>query len=173
MAGRVLSLTTKLIAEFLDSRGCTDKLDKEPLFGNNSNFQHPDSNVVVSNLKQLQQKLEQLNNSPPADYTVDNLHTDFLNCCSKDVLEKITLRYATKLVTVSVDCSGKFFSRSVTKSSIWGNRAATIWARESSKKPFWPALCLGMLAPEEQREGWHDAVTERNEARLPEKFDLS
>jgi PWWP domain len=61
-------------------------------------------------------------------------------------------------------------SRGVTQSSIWGNLAATIWARESSKKPFWPALCLGILPPAEQREGWHQAVTERNESRLPEKL---
>lgn len=48
--------------------------------------------------------------------------------------------------------------------------AAAVWARESSKKPFWPALVLGIIAPEDQKEDWHKFLTERNEARLPEKL---
>uniref|UniRef100_A0A7R9ZTM9 PWWP domain-containing protein n=1 Tax=Pseudo-nitzschia arenysensis TaxID=697910 RepID=A0A7R9ZTM9_9STRA len=48
--------------------------------------------------------------------------------------------------------------------------AAAVWARESSKKPFWPALVLGIIAPDDQKEDWHKFLTERNEARLPEKL---
>ena len=46
-------------------------------------------------------------------------------------------------------------------------RAAAIWARESSKKPYWPALVLGIKAPDDQKEDWHWALTDRNELRLP------
>jgi hypothetical protein len=60
--------------------------------------------------------------------------------------------------------------RGVNQSSIWGCMAAAIWARESSRKPYWPALVLGILAPEHQKEEWHLTLTERNEARLPEKL---
>jgi len=60
--------------------------------------------------------------------------------------------------------------RGVNQSSIWGCMAAGIWARESSKKPYWPALVLGILAPECQRESWHMELTSRNEGRLPEKL---
>ena len=62
--------------------------------------------------------------------------------------------------------------RGVNQSSIWGCMAAAIWARESSKKAYWPALVLGILAPAEQREDWHMALTERNEQRLPEKLRI-
>jgi PWWP domain len=48
------------------------------------------------------------------------------------------------------------------------DQAAAIWARESAKKPFWPALVLGILAPDDQKEDWHWALTARNEMRLPE-----
>lgn len=60
--------------------------------------------------------------------------------------------------------------RGVNQSSIWGCMAAAIWARESSRKPYWPALVLGILAPEDQSEEWHLTLTERNEGRFPEKL---
>jgi len=50
--------------------------------------------------------------------------------------------------------------------------AAAIWARESSRKPYWPALVLGILAPEDQKEDWHTTLTERNEGRFPEKLRI-
>ena len=58
------------------------------------------------------------------------------------------------------------------QSSIWGCMAAVIWARQSLKKPYWPALVLGIMAPDDQREEWHGVVTARNEARLPEKLRI-
>lgn len=62
--------------------------------------------------------------------------------------------------------------RGVNQSSVWGCMAAAIWARESSRKPYWPALVLGILAPEDQKEDWHTTLTERNEGRFPEKLRI-
>jgi len=45
-----------------------------------------------------------------------------------------------------------------------------IWARETTKRPYWPALVLGIMAPEDQKEDWHEFLTSRNEERLPEKL---
>jgi len=60
--------------------------------------------------------------------------------------------------------------RGVNQSSVWGCMAAAIWARETTKRPYWPALVLGIMAPEDQKEDWHDFLTVRNEERLPEKL---
>jgi hypothetical protein len=86
-----------------------------------------------------------------------------------ELREKIHNRFQRFIGKLSVPLA-EANSRGVGQSSIWGNVAATIWARESSKKPYWPALCLGMLPPPDQQEKWHLYITERNEARLPEKL---
>ena len=167
---------SKLLLDFIDSGGCVDTLDKEPLFGElGSNSKDVDS--VIQRLGQYHAQLEEICDSGSSiEYTLDAFYKDLTKCYSEHVDEDnlaMQNRFRCRL--------DRFFwkqavplheanSRGVTQSSIWGNLAATIWARESSKKPFWPALCLGILPPAEQREGWHQAVTERNESRLPEKL---
>ena len=167
---------SKLLLDFIDSGGCVDTLDKEPLFGElGSNSKDVDS--VIQRLGQYHAQLEEICDSGSSiEYTLDAFYKDLTKCYTEHVDEDnlaMQNRFRCRL--------DRFFwkqavplheanSRGVTQSSIWGNLAATIWARESSKKPFWPALCLGILPPAEQREGWHQAVTERNETRLPEKL---
>jgi len=167
--------TSAMLDRFLKDGGCVDKLDKEPIFSPEQLAGNKDLATVVENLKYLQQQLTEV----PEDgdpYMIEGFAADLKDSYTGDLLEDnqaLRNRIGNRL--------DRFFwkrlvplheanSRGVTQSSIWGNVAATIWARESSKKPYWPALCLGILAPEDQREGWHDAVTDRNEGRLPEKL---
>lgn len=173
------TFTTKassLLLEFIENGGCVDGMDKEPLFGPGSGIDDTEVDLVIQRLGQYHAQLEEVAQSGSVEYTLDAFYTDLSNCYTDHVFEgnpSMGNRFRFRL--------DRFFwkqavplheanSRGVTQSSIWGNLAATIWARESSKKPFWPALCLGILPPAEQREGWHQAVTERNEGRLPEKL---
>lgn len=166
---------SKLLLEFIENGGRVDNLDKEPLFGSHgSNGKDVDS--VIKRLEHYHAQLEELCDAGSIEYTLDSFFKDLTKCYVEHFDEDnlaMQNRFKCRL--------DRFFwkqavplheanSRGVTQSSIWGNLAATIWARESSKKPFWPALCLGILPPAEQREGWHQAVTERNEGRLPEKL---
>jgi hypothetical protein len=165
---------TDSLRTFVDSGGRVDGLDKEPIFGDKVGDR--DILLVVKYLREFEVQLEDICQSDAIEYTVDAFYADLTKCYTSDVLEdnpSLRNRIRSRL--------DRFFwkqivplheanSRGVTQSSVWGNIATTIWARESSKKPFWPALCLGILSPEHQREGWHDAVTERNEERLPEKL---
>ena len=60
--------------------------------------------------------------------------------------------------------------RGVNQSSVWGCMASSIWARETTKRQYWPAIVLGILAPEDQKEDWYRFLTERNEFCLPLKL---
>jgi ferric iron reductase protein FhuF len=182
---RVLCLSKKFMYKmamrlniFVEGGGLVDKLDTEPIFGEECMEPDRDLDVIVENLKQFQVKLEEMSlQAVEEDYTFEYFDQDIKRCYQHEVLEdnlSLRLRIAYRMNRFI----GKFLipiceanSRGVTQSSIWGNIAAVIWARESSKKPYWPALCLGMLPPDDQREDWHAAITERNESRLPEKLN--
>jgi hypothetical protein len=167
--------TAALLSTFVENGGRVDKLDRDPVFGEGSGVTDREVDIVVQRLREYQQRLDEISQNG-AEYSMEAFYVDLNDCYTKDILEeKNALR---NRLGCRID---RFFwkqavplheanSRGVTQSSIWGNIAATIWARESSKKPYWPALCLGILPPEQQREGWHIAVTERNELRLPEKL---
>ena len=110
------------------------------------------------------------------EHTVEAFISDLKRCYGDDIFEglaRLKVSFAKRLdrmlgkliVPVNeVNCRG------VNQSSVWGCMAAAIWARENTKKPFWPALVLGILAPDDQKEDWHSLLTQRNEARLPEKL---
>lgn len=167
--------TASLLATFLDNGGRVDGLDDEPIFAKEQIASDSELGVVFNSFSRCQKQLEEMA-ADRADYTLDALYTDLTECYTGDVLEgnpALRNRIANRV--------DRFFwkraiplheanSRGVTQSSVWGNVAASIWARESGNKVYWPALCLGILSPKEQREGWHFAVTERNESRLPEKL---
>ena len=168
---KITRRTAKLLSVFIQNGGATDALD-EPVLKD-----EPDVACVTANLQELRRKLLQLE-TDKEQYTVDTFYNDLVATYTRDVLEdnpSLRIRIGNRLnrlfwkLLIPLHEAN---SRGVTQSSVWGNIAATIWARESSKKAYWPALCLGILPPEEQREGWHDAVTERNEARLPEKLRM-
>lgn len=172
MSKKFLGRVSRLIGHFIEEGGRVDVLDEEELFG----AMVGDVEEVNRNLRSLQQELLEMSGRQE-EYSIDDFTCRLQNCYTKDdVLEDnpaLRNRFRNRLdrligkLTVPLHEAN---SRGVTQSSIWGNIATTIWARESGKKPYWPALCLGILPPEDQREGWHAAVTERNEARLPEKL---
>jgi hypothetical protein len=162
------------VDDFIASGGCVDALDTEPVIGEDADDEG-DMDIFVENLRQYQQRLQDLGTGD-VEYTVDEMVRDVKRCYSDDVFEdraSMRVRIANRLdrmlgkITVPIyetSCRG------VNQSSIWGCMAAAIWARESSKKPYWPALVLGIMAPDCQRETWHSELTARNEARLPEKL---
>jgi hypothetical protein len=176
MSSRFLMKVAGLLESFIKKGGCIDSLDHTPIFTDAILVQNRDLRDVVQNFNTYRERLETMA-VRQEDHSIDELIENLKRCyTADDVLEEfplLRLQFQNRLDRLV----GKLYaplheanSRGVTQSSIWGNIATTIWARESSKKAYWPALCLGILPPADQREDWHDAVTERNEARLPEKL---
>jgi Bromodomain/PWWP domain len=164
------------IHEFVRAGGCVDVIDKEPVFGmDDQDDEEGDLQAFLENISQYQKRLEDaiLNDT---EYSVDEMVRDIKRCYSTDLFENRPSfraciasrldRLVGKMVVPIYETS----CRGVNQSSIWGCMAAAIWARESSKKPYWPALVLGIMAPDCQREAWHAELTARNESRLPEKL---
>jgi len=165
------------VETFIENHGRVDQLDTEYLFNVNGG-DDPDVVVVKDNLVGLCKLLrKKASDEDDSEYLVDDLDKDVKRCYTDaslfedspatkfKVTNRITRLFSKILVPIyEASCRG------VNQSSIWGCMAAAIWARESSKKPFWPALVLGILAPPDQREEWHTALTERNESRLPDKL---
>jgi hypothetical protein len=175
MTGKCAERAGESLKSFIDSGGCVDRLDKKPIFGEDAEDDDEDIDVVVDNLKRVLKRLETVAVSGE-EYGVDEFDRDIKRCYTEEVLENNPAlrmrighrldRFLGKIVVPIHEAS----SRGVTQSSTWGCMAAAVWARESSKKAFWPALVLGIMAPEDQREEWHNALTERNEGRLPDKL---
>ena len=172
------TFTEKMAArmlEFLQSGGLVDKLDTEPIIAQ-AEQRGTDVDIVVQRLRNYQTLMLEVVQTPNVEYTVEAFYKDLRKCYTEDVLEDdpvLRKKFANRLDRLFWKYAIPLHeanARGVTQSSIWGNIAAVIWARESSKKPYWPALCLGILPPPAQREGWHDAVTERNENRLPDRL---
>jgi len=174
LSSKCLQKVVNELDKLLSSGGLVDKLDSSAVLGDVNNASG-DVLVFIHSVKQFTINIGQKLQSQD-DYTVLELHRDLKKCYTEDVFEddllkkmKIGLRIDRVLGKVlapvhEVSCRG------VNQSSIWGCMAAAIWARESRHKPYWPAIVLGILAPEEQKEDWHKALTERNEKRLPEKL---
>lgn len=152
-----------------------DLLDRDAILGN-PNSAKGDIATFIESLRNLIKTMEE-NIEIGKEYTVLALHRDLKKCYTEDhvfaheILKKMKISQRldrilgkTLVPIQEVSCRG------VNQSSIWGCMAAAIWARESKKKPYWPGIVLGILAPDDQREDWHHAVTDRNEARLPEKL---
>ena len=133
-----------------------------------------DCNAVISLLRDLGRRLQTLASSEGEEYTVSELEIDLKKCYSTDVFEdrpalrKLLADRLGRVLGKAIVPVYEVNCRGVNQSSVWGCMAAAIWARESSKKPFWPALVLGIIAPEDQKEDWHKSLTGRNENRLPE-----
>lgn len=175
MTGKSLARASHTLGELLDNGGCVDQLDTTPIFGPDSNEEDDDLDIVVENFNRLKDRLKELSGSG-ADYGIDELESDVKKCYTHEVLENnpgLQMRIAHRLdrwIGKIVVPIYEATCRGVGQSSIWGCMAAAVWARESSKKPYWPALVLGIMAPDHQREDWHAELTLRNESRLPEKL---
>jgi hypothetical protein len=178
LSARCLEKTSEAIRGFVEMGGRVDKLDFDPIFGDDDDTEDDaDTKEVVENLRQLQSRLTTIAQNDE-EYTVDDLDRDIKRCYMGDLFESrpsLRIRVGHRIDRLIGKIIVNVFeanSRGVNQSSIWGCMAAAIWARESSKKPYWPALVLGIMAPEEQKEEWHTALTERNERRLPEKLRM-
>jgi PWWP domain len=159
--------------------GRVDRLDPTAVFSSSDNGNHNKAELteIVQRINEYKQKLQDFVQSEDGgDLQLEALYDDLKRTCFGEDLNELSEtrnwvfgrldRWFWKIATPLHEAN----CRGVAQSSIWGNIAACIWARESGKKPYWPALCLGILPPTDQRETWHDAVTERNESRLPEKL---
>jgi len=178
LSSRCLERVASEIESFVDSGGRVDGLDTKPIQSvkeDEATNEDEDYEAVMGALMELSSKLANLANENE-EYSVRELEVDLKKCYSRDVfddrpaLRKTFAVRLSRLLGKSVVPIYETNCRGVNQSSVWGCMAAAIWARESSKKPFWPSLVLGILAPEDQREDWHQALTERNEARLPESL---
>lgn len=175
LSSRCLVKTATALDSFVTNGGIVDRLDSEPLFKLDNQETHGDFEVLADNLRQLRKRLVDIAQSEH-EYTVEEFERDVKRCYNVDLFDDLPAvkrtvgnrldRLMGKLLVPIYETS----CRGVNQSSIWGCMAAAIWARESSKKPYWPALVLGIMAPDDQKEDWHMALTERNEMRLPEKL---
>jgi hypothetical protein len=182
MSKKFMTKVSNLINNFLENNGCIDALDQDEILSRQAAESEPGIHDVIANLKSYRDDLIRMS-TEDEEYNVEGFVSSLRQCYTHDANGDALLednpalrnRIANRLdrligkITVPLHEAN---SRGVTQSSIWGNIATTIWARESSKKAYWPALCLGILPPADQREGWHSCVTERNETRLPEKLRM-
>ena len=182
LSNRTLERVATEIENFTDANGMVDGLDGEPIVSPMTGMESADVvaikkayDAVVARLTKLKEKMTELANENE-EYTVAELQTDLKNCYSTEVFAdhaELRKKLGDRLNRLMGKIVVPIFEtncRGVNQSSVWGCMAACIWARESSKKPYWPALVLGIMAPEDQREDWHNALTERNEGRLPESL---
>jgi hypothetical protein len=166
------------IEKFVTLHGRVDELDDELVNINPYDDKEADDSIkaVMDALSNMAIRLRQI---APSDleYPVESLGSDLKRCISDSVfsgrawlrvkLDKRLDRLLGKIIAPINEAS----CRGVNQSSVWGCMAAAIWARETTKRPYWPAIVLGILAPDDQKEDWHTFLTERNEARLPVKLE--
>lgn len=123
---------------------------------------------IRTKFERLSAKLAELAKGESYSYTLEEFHREIFACIPKslpdsdymaDQLSVFFWRTVTPIHEANI--------RGVDNSSIWGDFVTTLWARDGPKKPYWPALCLGVVAPPDLREDWHSMICERNEARLP------
>jgi hypothetical protein len=136
------------LESFISSGGKVDNLDKDAILGDIHNATG-DIATCISSLRGVITNMKtQIQNN--LDYTVLELHRDVKKCYTEDVFEYEILK-KMKISQRLDRILGKTFApihesscRGVNQSSIWGCMAAAVWARESKKKPYWPAIVLGM-----------------------------
>lgn len=169
--GRIIhSLTT-----LMRNGGRVDRLDQADVIDN----ANAETTEIIQRINEFKERLQAFVESEEGgDMQLETLYDDLKRTCfgadislasaTRGLIFGRLDRWFWKIATPLHEAN----CRGVAQSSVWGNIATCIWARESGKKPFWPALCLGILPPADQRESWHDAVTQRNECRLPEKLRM-
>jgi len=180
---RTLLSLASIIDSFVKSGCCVDTLD--PHLEAHDKGTASALSLCISALRQLSEKLRSIaasmksidaTETPVSDYSINQLYGDLMSCRVSTtgypvLAEKIRGRIHRLL--------GKFTApmfeisiRGVSHSSIWACAAAVVWAKDFPKIPYRPALVVGVLAPNNQKEEWHDVLTEVNESRLPEKLSV-
>ena len=180
MAGKCLERAAEALDDLIENGGLVDPLDTKPIWGEDIAMDDDDESdleVVLDNFRKLVANLHEIVGNSE-ELSVEELESNVRKCYTEgDGLESMNASLRIRIASRMDRFLGQLAvpiheatCRGVSQSSIWGCMAAAVWARESSKKPFWPALVLGIIAPEDQKEDWHKFLTERNEARLPEKL---
>ena len=160
---KMIDYFRKKLDDFTASCGLLDGMDSESLSEMYGAIE------LEATLKRLGATLFKLTTQRHPDYTMDSFYRDLLSCIPESSqhhqrINNRLSRFFWKLVTPLHEAH----TRGVGPSSVWGDVVTTIWARDGPRKPYWPSICLGVLAPEADREDWHAAITKRNEARLPQ-----
>ena len=135
------------LAQFVEIGGKADKLDENTVLGDVDNATG-DVAAFIESIRALINSISWYIEDS-LEYTVLELYQDVKKCYS-DVFQN-DISKKTKIIQRLDRILGKVFVpiqeanyRGVNRSSIWGCCAAIIWAREGEKKPYWPAIVLGM-----------------------------
>lgn len=145
---KCLGKLSRALESFISSGGKVDKLDSIAILGD-PNQPKGDIGTFIASLRELIKTIA-AKNEAGEECTVLELHRDLKKCYTEDVFERDILK-KMKISQRLDRILGKVLApihevscRGVNQSSIWGCMAAAIWARESKKKPYWPAVVLGM-----------------------------
>lgn len=144
MSKKFMTKVSNLINNFLENNGCIDALDQDEILSRQASESEPGIQDVISNLKSYRDDLIRMS-TEDEEYNVEGFVSSLRQCYTHDTNGDALLednpalrnRIANRLdrligkITVPLHEAN---SRGVTQSSIWGNIATTIWARESSKK---------------------------------------
>jgi len=176
LTSKLIEKTSNSMIDFVQTEGRVDDLDKESIAAATNDANETRAvNGVFTALSGMAKRLQEIADSE-YEYTVETFTSDLKRCYGDEVFEglpRLKVKFAKRLERMLgklVVPINEVSSRGVNQSSVWGCMAAALWARENTKKPYWPALVLGIMAPDDQREDWHAYLTQRNEARLPEKL---
>ena len=145
---KFMSKLAMAFESFISSGGKVDNLDRDAILGDISSAS-TDIATFVNSLRRVINNMETKIQTGEG-YTVLELHRDVQRCYTEDVFEheilkkmKISQRL-DRILGKALAPVHEVSCRGVNQSSIWGCMAATVWARESKKKPYWPAIVLGM-----------------------------
>jgi hypothetical protein len=177
-----LEHAAQTMTDLIKNGGQVDVMDNQPIWGEGASFSNDSdkaiTNLVLKNLRKLETDLHGMVSQKKTmsvhvfEASVRKIYKhghDLENSTAAAVYDRIASRIDRFIGQLTVPLH-EDYCRGSCISSIWGSVRAVIWARISSTNAFWPALVLGIIAIEEQRESWHIPLTERNEARLPAKI---
>jgi hypothetical protein len=176
LSSKLIEKASDAMVSFVQMEGRVDALDKTSILeGLDDEGESEAVNGVFQALSGMATRLREIAHSE-YEYTVESLNNDLKRCYGDEIFDgypwlkvKFAKRFDRMIGKLTVPIN-EVSCRGVNQSSVWGCMAAAIWARENTKKPYWPALVLGIMAPDDQREDWHVNLTLRNETRLPEKL---
>eukprot|EP00979_Chaetoceros_neogracilis_P011913 scaffold3045_cov271-Chaetoceros_neogracile.AAC.8 len=176
LTSKLIEKTCSSMLDFVRMEGRVDDLDKNSIAAFTSDAIATRAvDGVFTAISGMAMRLREIAHSE-YEYTVETFTSDLKRCYGDEVFEGLSwlkVKFAKRIERMLgklVVPINEVSSRGVNQSSVWGCMAAAIWARENTKKPYWPALVLGIMAPDDQREDWHAYLTQRNEMRLPEKL---
>ncbi len=148
LTAKFLSKLATAFESFLSSGGKVDNLDKDAILGDNTSATN-DIITFVRSIRRIIHKIDvEIQNGQ--GYTVLDLYRDVKRCSTDEVSAhdvltnmKISQRL-DRILGKALAPICEMSCRGVNRSRIWGWMAAIVWARESKKKPYWPAIVLGM-----------------------------